>query len=99
MPSSVSSWALGVSDRYIITFFLSVAWVGYYSPGHQLGWIISLLATPLTILVPTALYEYYEANRIAEVKTIMRYSVKYFLAVAVPQRSCFRLFQSPYCWY
>ena len=29
VPSSVSSWALGVSDRYIITFFLSVAWVGY----------------------------------------------------------------------
>jgi O-antigen/teichoic acid export membrane protein len=84
VPSSVSSWALGVSDRYIITLFLSVAWVGYYSPGYQLGWTISLLATPLTILVPTALYEHYDANRIAEVKTIIRYSVKYFLAVAVP---------------
>ena len=72
VPSSVSSWALGVSDRYIITFFLSVAWVGYYSPGYQLGWTISLLATPLTILVPTALYEHYDANRIAEVKTIIR---------------------------
>jgi O-antigen/teichoic acid export membrane protein len=84
VPSSVSSWALGVSDRYIITFFLSVAWVRYYSPGYQLGWIISFLAMPLTILVPTALYEYYDTNRIAEVKTIIRYSVKYFLAVVVP---------------
>ena len=95
VPSSVSSWALGVSDRYIITFFLSVAWVGYYSPGYQLGWTISLLATPLTILVPTALYEYYDANRIAEVKTIIRYSVKYFLAVAVPAAFVLSLLSKP----
>ena len=95
MPSSVSSWALSVSDRYIITFFLSVAWVGYYSPGYQLGWIISLLATPLTILVPTALYEHYDANRIAEVKTIIRYSVKYFLAVAVPAAFVLSLLSKP----
>ena len=84
MPAAVSSWALSVSDRYIITFFLGVAWVGYYSPGYGLGNMLSLLAVPFTILVPTALYEYYDANRIVEVKTIIRYSIKYFLAVAVP---------------
>jgi O-antigen/teichoic acid export membrane protein len=95
VPSSVSSWALGVSDRYIITFFLSVAWVGYYSPGYQLGWIISLLATPLTILVPTALYEYYDTDRITEVKTIIKYSVKYFLAVAVPAAFVLSLLSKP----
>jgi O-antigen/teichoic acid export membrane protein len=95
VPSSLSSWALSVSDRYIITFFLSVAWVGYYSPGYQLGWTISLLATPFTILVPTALYEHYDANRIAEVKTILRYSVKYFLAVAVPAAFVFSVLSKP----
>jgi O-antigen/teichoic acid export membrane protein len=95
VPSSVSSWALAVSDRYIVTFFLSVAWVGYYSPGYQLGWIISLLAAPLTILVPTALYEYYDSNRVAEVKTIIRYSVKYFLAVAVPAAFVLSLLSKP----
>jgi O-antigen/teichoic acid export membrane protein len=95
VPSSVSSWALGVSDRYIITFFLGVAWVGYYSPGYQLGWTISLLATPFTILVPTALYEYYDAHQIAEVKTIIRYSIKYFLAVAVPAAFVFSVLSKP----
>jgi len=84
VPTSVSSWALSVSDRYIITFFLGVAWVGYYSPGYALGNIIGLLAVPFTILVPTAVYQHYDANRMAEVRLIMRYSVKYFLAVAVP---------------
>jgi O-antigen/teichoic acid export membrane protein len=95
VPSSVSNWALSVSDRYIITFFLSVAWVGYYSPGYQLGWTISLLATPLTILVPTALYEYYDAHQIAEAKTIIRYSTKYFLAVAVPAAFVFSVLSKP----
>jgi O-antigen/teichoic acid export membrane protein len=84
MPSNMSTWALSVSDRYIITFFLGVAWVGYYSPGYQLGNMIGLLVMPFSILVPTALYEHYDANRIAEVKTIIRYSIKYFLAVAMP---------------
>ena len=63
--------------------------------GYQLGWTISLLATPFTILVPTALYEYYDANRIAEVKTIIRYSIKYFLAVAVPAAFVFSVLSKP----
>ena len=95
VPSGVSSWALSVSDRYIITFFLSVAWVGYYSPGYQLGWTVSLLATPFSILVPTALYDYYDAHRIAEVKMIMRYSIKYFLAVAVPAAFVLSILSKP----
>jgi O-antigen/teichoic acid export membrane protein len=95
VPSSVSSWALSVSDRYIITFFLGVAWVGYYSPGYQLGNMITLFVMPFVILVPTALYEHYDANRIAEVKTIMRYSVKYFLAVAVPAAFVLSLLSRP----
>jgi O-antigen/teichoic acid export membrane protein len=95
VPSGVSSWALSVSDRYIITFFLGVAWVGYYSPGYQLGNMIGLLAMPFTILVPTALYQHYDANRIAEVKTIIRYSIKYFLAVAVPAAFLFSVLSKP----
>jgi O-antigen/teichoic acid export membrane protein len=95
VPSNLSSWALSVSDRYIITFFLGVAWVGYYSPGYQLGTMITLLATPFTILIPTALYEYYDANRVAEVKAIIRYSVKYFLAVAVPVAFLLSLLSKP----
>lgn len=95
VPSNVSNWTLSLSDRYIITFFLGVAWVGYYSPGYQLGNIIALLAVPFTILVPTALYERYDENRIEEVKTIIRYSIKYFLAVAVPTAFVFSVLSEP----
>jgi O-antigen/teichoic acid export membrane protein len=95
LPGGMSNWALSVSDRYIITFFLGVASVGYYSPGYSLGWMITLLSTPLVILVPTALYEHYDANRIEEVKKIMRYSIKYFLAVAVPAAFVLSLLSKP----
>ena len=84
VPTNISSWALSVSDRYIITFFLGVAWVGYYSPGYQLGNIIVLFVMPFAILVPTVLYEHYDTQRLDDVTTILRYSVKYFLAAAVP---------------
>ncbi|MGZ7133084.1 MAG: oligosaccharide flippase family protein [Halobacteriota archaeon] len=95
VPGMISTWALNASDRYIITFFLGVAWVGYYSPGYQLGNVISLLAMPFVILVPTAVFAHYDANRIAEVKTIMRYSVKYFLAVAMPAAFLFSVLSRP----
>jgi O-antigen/teichoic acid export membrane protein len=95
VPSSLSNWALNVGDRYIITFFLGAAWVGYYSPGYQLGNVIALLAVPFTILLPTALYEQYDANQIAEVKTLIRYSIKYFLAVAVPAAFVFSVLSKP----
>jgi len=95
LPGSLSNWALSVSDRYIITFFLGVAWVGYYSPGYSLGWTISVLITPFAILVPTALYEHYDADRMADVKMIMRYSIKYFLAVALPAAFVLSLLSKP----
>ena len=64
-------------------------------PRVSVGWTISLLATPFTILVPTALYEYYDAHQIAEAKTIIRYSTKYFLAVAVPAAFVFSVLPKP----
>ena len=91
VPGFLSTWVLNVSDRYIITFFLGVAWVGYYSPGYQLGNLITLLAMPFSILLPTAIYEHYDANRIVEVKTILRYSIKYFIAAAVPAAFIFSI--------
>ena len=95
MPANVSNWALNVSDRYIITFFLGVAWVGYYSPGYQLGNMVSLWSVPFGLIAPTALYQYYEAKRMAEVKTVISYSIKYFLAIAVPTAFLFSILSKP----
>jgi O-antigen/teichoic acid export membrane protein len=84
VPRDMSTWALNVSDRYIIGFFLGFAWVGYYSPGYTLGSAITLLAGPFTIVLPAVIYQHYDASNIVQVRTLIQYSVKYFLAAAIP---------------
>jgi len=84
VPRDLSSWALNVSDRYIIGLFLGLAWVGYYSPGYTLGSMLTLLAAPFTIILPSVMYQHYDENNIALVKSLIRYSLKYFLAMAIP---------------
>ena len=85
VPGNLASWIVESSDRYIIGLMLGIAAVGYYSPGYTLGYmIITLFMTPLSFLLPAVLSSYYDDHDIAEVKTIMRYSMRYFLVLAIP---------------
>ncbi len=84
IPANLSNWIVNSSDLYIIGFLLSTASVGYYSPGYSLGSSISILWAPLAFILPSVLSQYYEKKQIEEVRTIMRYSLKYFLLLAIP---------------
>ena len=84
VPESLSSWVVRSSDRYVIGIFLSTAFVGYYSPGYTLGNMINMFLAPLAFMLPPVLYKYYDENNMNEVKTVLKYSLKYFLAIAIP---------------
>lgn len=84
IPGNMSSWLVNSSDRYIIGFFLGATFVGYYSPGYALGSIIGMLMAPLGFVLPAALSKLYDENNMSEVKTHLQYSLKYFLALAIP---------------
>jgi O-antigen/teichoic acid export membrane protein len=84
VPGNFSAWIVNSSDRYIIGYLLGVAFVGYYSPGYLLGAIISMYIAPLGFMLPAVLSKYYDENNMKEVKTVLRYSLKYFLALAIP---------------
>lgn len=84
VPGNLSSWVVRSSDRYLISIFMGIAFVGYYSPGYTLGSIIIVFSAPLAFILPSILSKYYDENNIKEVKTIMSYSLKYFLAIAIP---------------
>lgn len=84
IPTNLSSWMVRLSDRYIITILLGVAFVGYYSPGYSLGNMIIMFISPLGLILPPVLSKYYDENNITNVKTILRYSLKYFLLLAIP---------------
>lgn len=84
VPGNLSSWVVNSSDRYVIALFLGNAYVGYYSPGYSLGHIINMFIAPLSFMLPAVLSKYYDEGNLEDVKTILSYSMKYFLALAIP---------------
>lgn len=84
IPSNLSYWIVDSSDRYIIGILLGTAFVGYYSPGYTLGNIILMILTPFSTLLPSVLVGYFEENEIDKMKQYFKYSMKYFLLIAIP---------------
>jgi O-antigen/teichoic acid export membrane protein len=84
IPGNLSSWIVNSSDRYIIGIFLGAAFVGYYSPGYTLGYCISILMAPFALLLPSVLPQYYDEDNIEKVVLFLKYSMKYFLLIAIP---------------
>jgi len=85
IPSSISYWVIATSDRFLIGFFLSVTYVGYYNPGYTIGIVIPMMIVGIYgfVLVPT-LSDYYEGGDIFKVEQILGLSLKYFLLISVP---------------
>ncbi len=84
LPSRISSWIVSSSDRYLIGIVLGTVAVGYYSPAYALGTAITILSAPFsTMLLPT-LSKHYEEGSLEDVRTIMKYSLKYYLGAAIP---------------
>ncbi|HQK83200.1 MAG TPA: oligosaccharide flippase family protein [Atribacter sp.] len=84
IPGNFSSWVVDSSDRYMIALFLGAAYVGYYSPGYTLGNILTMFISPLVFILPAILSKLYEENDLQAVQTILQYSLKYFLILAIP---------------
>ncbi|MCL0088662.1 polysaccharide biosynthesis C-terminal domain-containing protein [Dehalococcoidia bacterium] len=95
IPTALSHWVVNSSDRYVIGIFLGTAFVGYYSPGYVLGSIINMFMAPLFFMLPAVLSKYYDENNVEAVKTALRYSLKYFLLLAIPSAFGLSLLSKP----
>jgi len=84
IPGNLSNWVVNSSDRYMIALFLGAAYVGYYSPGYTLGNILNMFIAPLSFMLPAVLSKYYDENDLQGVQTVLQYSLKYFLILAIP---------------
>ena len=84
IPGGISSWVVSVSDRYLIGYILGIAFVGYYAPGYGLGEFISMYMAPFSFLLPAVLSKQYDERKEEEVKTYLKYTLKYFLMLAIP---------------
>ncbi|MEZ5334866.1 MAG: oligosaccharide flippase family protein [Methanolobus sp.] len=84
IPGGISKWVVNSSDRYVIGGYLGTSAVGYYSPGYSLGNIVNSFFQPINFVLPMVLSKYYDENNLEEVKKYLGYSLKYYLAIAVP---------------
>ena len=84
IPSNLSYWIVDSSDRYVIGILLGTAFVGYYAPGYLLGSVIILFYAPFSFLLPSVLPNYYDNQDYEKVRIFLKYSLKYFLLIAIP---------------
>lgn len=84
VPGNLSGWVVNSSDRYVIGLLMGTAAVGYYSPGYTLGNIINIFIAPILFLLPAVLCRHYDECNLDEVRSVLDFSTKYFLALAIP---------------
>lgn len=84
IPSSLASWVMNSSNRYVITILIGTAAVGVYSPGYLLGNLVVMFVGPLAFVLPPALSKYYDQNNGDMVQITLSRSLKYYLALAIP---------------
>jgi len=84
ISSGLSYWIVDSSDRYIVGILLGTTFVGYYSPSYTLGNLIMMIIYPFNIILPSLLSKYYDENKMDEVRIFLKYSLKFFLAFAIP---------------
>ncbi len=84
IPGNLSSWIVNSSNRYVIGILMGTTFVGYFSPGYTLGNMINLFIVPLSFILPAALSKHYDDHEVDEVRIILEFSLKYFLALGMP---------------
>ncbi|MGA2418233.1 MAG: flippase [Candidatus Staskawiczbacteria bacterium] len=87
LPAEISEiflWVVQSSDKYFIGFFLGTIFVGYYAPAYTLGCVLFYFLGPVMFLLPAILAKHHDENEIEKVKNYLKYSLKYFLMLAMP---------------
>jgi O-antigen/teichoic acid export membrane protein len=84
IPAGLSSWIYNLSDRYVIGYFLGIKAVGIYSAAYNLAGVVAFFVSPLVITLLPAISYFYENNKIQEVKTHLKYSLKFYLMLSIP---------------
>ena len=84
IPTTLCIWIVNLSDRYVIGYFMDIGDVGIYSAAYGVGSLVALFFAPIsTVLLPT-ITNLYENDKIQELKTHLKYSLKFYLMFAIP---------------
>lgn len=76
---------LSSSDRYLIAYFMSVSFVGYYNPAYLLGsFMIIMLVKVTSIVLPPLLSKSIDSGKENEAYKMVQYSLKGFFILSIP---------------
>lgn len=82
--SAFNYWFINLGDRYVIGYFMDAAAVGIYSASYGLGGLLAFFSAPISIALLPAITNLYENNKIQELKTHLKYSLKFLLMFSIP---------------
>lgn len=83
-PNALIRWVTESSDRYLVTYFLTLGSVGVYSAACSIGNLIQLFVSPLQLILLPELSKLFDENKIDEVRIYMSHSLRYFLLISIP---------------
>jgi O-antigen/teichoic acid export membrane protein len=84
IPNFAILWIIQVSDRYIVSYFLGVAAAGIYSAAYTMANYAAFVLSPLSIVLYPTIIKLYEEKEISETRKYLKYSLKYFMLIALP---------------
>jgi O-antigen/teichoic acid export membrane protein len=83
-PNFAILWIIHVSDRYMVSYFLGVAAAGIYSASYAIADYAFFVLSPLSIVLYPTIIKSYEEGKISETRNYLKYSLKYFMMIAIP---------------
>jgi O-antigen/teichoic acid export membrane protein len=84
IPAGLACFMAQSSSKYIIGFSLGALFVGYFAPAYTIANAVYLFISPFCMVLPPLLADLCDNAGADQAKTYLRYSLKYFLAVAIP---------------
>jgi len=84
MLNYIQDFILSGSDRYLIAFYLSITYVGYYNPAYVLGSMIILIPKAMGTVLPQLLSKAIDQMNQDKAEIMLNYAIKIFLFVAIP---------------
>ncbi|OYT27602.1 MAG: hypothetical protein B6U97_01030 [Candidatus Altiarchaeales archaeon ex4484_96] len=85
IPQTISNWIIASIDRYLIGFLLaSPAYVGFYAVAYGIGTVVGIFLKPIQTLTLPTFSRLWEQGKKTELRNHFRYTLKYFIAFAVP---------------
>ena len=84
LPMGLFEMLINSSDRYVIGFFKGASAVGVYSATYNVGLLAAVFIYPISYILSTTIFKFFDEGKIDKVKLYLSYSLKYFLLLSIP---------------